>query len=74
MGGKEIKEAREKAGLTQEELAFRTNLHRTYISMIERNVNSLTLPTLFRICEALSIRPSTLVARIEKSNPTNPKG
>ncbi len=67
MGGEEIKKARETAGLTQEELAFRTKLHRTYISLIERNIHSPTLVTLFRLCEVLSIRPSTLVARIEKS-------
>jgi transcriptional regulator with XRE-family HTH domain len=67
MGGKELKKAREAAGLTQEELGFKTKLHRTYISMLERDVNSLTLPTLFRICKVLNIRPSEMVARIEKS-------
>ena len=67
MGGNELKKAREAAGLTQEELGFRTKLHRTYISMLERDINSMTLPTLFRICDVLDIRPSVLVGRIEKS-------
>ncbi len=66
MGGEELKKARVQAGLTQEQLAFKTGLHRTYISLLERNKNSLTVPTLFKVCKALGIRPSTLVARMEK--------
>ncbi len=67
MGGNELKKARLAAELTQEQLAFETGLHRTYISLLERNKNSLTIPTLFKVCKVLGVRPSTLVARIEKS-------
>lgn len=66
MGGDELKKARVAAGLTQEQLAFKTGLHRTYISLLERNKNSLTIPTLFKVCKVLGIRPSTLVSRMEK--------
>lgn len=67
MGGDEIRKAREAAGLTQEELAFRTKLHRTYISLVERDKNVLTLTSLFRIAEQVGLKPSELVARIEKA-------
>lgn len=66
--GDQIRRAREEAGLTQEQLAFEAKLHRTYISLLERDKKAPTLTALFRICRACGIRPSTLVARIEKSS------
>jgi transcriptional regulator with XRE-family HTH domain len=53
--GLKIKELREKAGLTQEELAFISNLHRTYIGMIERAEKNITITTLFKISNALGV-------------------
>jgi|688.fasta_scaffold15553_2 transcriptional regulator with XRE-family HTH domain len=50
-----IKELQEKAGLTQEELAFISNLHRTYIGMIERAEKNITITTLFKISNALGV-------------------
>lgn len=66
MIGEEIKKARNKAGLSQEELAFRADLHRTYISHLENNKKSPTLDTLFRICKALGTPASKLIAKAEK--------
>jgi transcriptional regulator with XRE-family HTH domain len=37
MFGEELKKAREAAGLTQEALAFVANVHRTYVSLLERD-------------------------------------
>ena len=67
MLGAELRKAREAAGLTQEQLAAKAGVHRTYISFLERDVKSPTLNVLFRLCEALGISPSKLVSRIEKS-------
>lgn len=53
--GLRIKELREKSGLTQEELAFISNLHRTYIGMIERAEKNITIATLFKISNALGV-------------------
>lgn len=50
-----LKQLRESGGLTQEQLADRAGLHRTYISLIERNERSPTLTTLVRLCEALGV-------------------
>ena len=47
------------------DLASRAGLHRTYISIVERDVQSPTVDTLFRLCRALGIRPSEFLARFE---------
>lgn len=66
MFGEELRKAREKAGLTQEQLAFQAGVHRTYISLLERDLKSPTLNMLFRLCKALAISASKLVSRVEK--------
>lgn len=66
MVGQELRKARLAAGLTQEQLAFECRLHKNYISLLEREKKSPTLKSLFKICKALGVRPSTLVARVEK--------
>jgi transcriptional regulator with XRE-family HTH domain len=66
MVGEELRKAREKAGLTQEQLAFRAGIHRTYVSLLERDLKSPTLNTLFRLCAALDISVSKLIAKVEK--------
>lgn len=67
MFGEELRKAREKAGLTQEQLAFKAGVHRTYISLLERNEKSPTLNMLFRLCAALAICASKLIAKVEKA-------
>jgi transcriptional regulator with XRE-family HTH domain len=64
--GDEIRKVRKNAGLSQEELGFRSKLARNYISMIELGQASPTLDTLFRICRALDVSASSLVAKVEK--------
>ena len=67
MLGAELKRARLKAGLTQEALAFKANVHRTYVSMLERDKGSPTLETLMNLCSAIGIKASDLVRRLEKA-------
>jgi transcriptional regulator with XRE-family HTH domain len=69
MFGEELKKAREAAGLTQEELAFKAEVHRTYVSLLERNRKSPTLDVLFRLSQAVGLSASRLVARVERSRP-----
>lgn len=68
MLGDEIRKARITAGITQEELAFRAKLSRNYISLLELNEKSPTFDTLTAICQALGIRVSVLVARVERED------
>ena len=53
--GNKVRELRVQKGLSQEELAFRSGLHRTYIGMIERAEKNLTLLNIEKISIALDI-------------------
>lgn len=66
MLGEQLKKAREEAGLSQEKLAFEAEVDRSYVSMLENDKKSPTLDVLFRICDALTIPASELIARVEK--------
>lgn len=46
---------------SQEELAERCDLHRTYIGAIERGERNITVRTLYRIAEALGCDPLQLL-------------
>jgi transcriptional regulator with XRE-family HTH domain len=63
--GSQLRRLREKAGLSQEQLADRAGVHRTYVSLLERNKKSPTLDVFFRLCKALQIAPSRFLARLE---------
>jgi len=49
-----VREFRQKIGISQEELADRSGLHRTYISDIERAARNVTLRSASRIADALN--------------------
>jgi transcriptional regulator with XRE-family HTH domain len=62
--GIQLREVRRQARLTQDELAHRAGLHRTYISLLERGMRSATLDTVFRICAALDLDPGAFVSSL----------
>lgn len=64
--GQAVREARERTGLSQEELGFESELDRTYISGIERGVRNPTLRSIARLCRALEILPSGVLQQAEK--------
>jgi len=53
--GKRVREIRKKKGLSQEELAYKADLHRTYIGMIERAEKNITLINIEKIANALEV-------------------
>ena len=65
MLGDELQKARFDAGLTQEDLSAAAGVDRTYISQLENNKKSPTIDVLFRLCDALGIATSELIARVE---------
>lgn len=63
--GEELCRIRRAKGISQEELGFASDYHRTYISQLERGVKSPSLRTIFRLCKALDIPASELIKRTE---------
>jgi transcriptional regulator with XRE-family HTH domain len=53
--GDKVRAERTRLGLSQEELAARAGVHRTYIGMIERGEKNITLENIEKIAKALSI-------------------
>jgi transcriptional regulator with XRE-family HTH domain len=58
-----VKKYRNKIGLSQEALADRSGLHRTYITKVEKGNTNISVSNLFRIADALEIEPSVLLVR-----------
>jgi transcriptional regulator with XRE-family HTH domain len=54
--GERVRELRKEKGLSQEQLAYKANLHRTYIGMIERAEKNITLSNIQKIAIALNIK------------------
>lgn len=63
--GENIKRARVGRGISQEELAFRCMLHRTYISSVERGERNIGFLNLIKVAKALEISPSELIEGID---------
>lgn len=53
--GDRIRELRKAKGISQEELAERAGLHRTYIGMIERAEKNITLINIEKLAIALNV-------------------
>lgn len=60
-----LREARQEAGLSQEELGFRFDLHRTEISLLERAGRDPRLETIVRIARGLGVEPASLIQGIK---------
>lgn len=50
-------------GLSQEELAERAGIHRTYVGMLERAEKNVTIYNIERIAIALKVEPSALLQK-----------
>jgi ribosome-binding protein aMBF1 (putative translation factor) len=64
--GLAIRRRRESHGLSPEALAVRVDLHRTYISLIERTSRNISVEVLTDIADALGLRPSQLLQQAEQ--------
>ncbi len=63
--GQALREVRTARGISQEKLALEWGFDRSYISLLERGIQSPTLRTIFRLAEALDVTPSKLVGMTE---------
>jgi transcriptional regulator with XRE-family HTH domain len=63
--GQALREQRKGQRLTQEELAFRSGYHPSYIGQLERGAKSPSLRTILGLAGVLRVRGSDLVRRVE---------
>ncbi|KAA8610934.1 helix-turn-helix domain-containing protein [Salipiger aestuarii] len=59
--GRNVKQYREAKGLSQEQLAFEADLHRTYVSGVERGIRNPTVLIVAKLADALGVEPSKLL-------------
>lgn len=59
--GDRVREARSKVGLSQEGLAHKAELHRTYIGSVERGERNISLDNIYRLADALGVSARDLV-------------
>jgi transcriptional regulator with XRE-family HTH domain len=64
--GERVRNARAALSLSQEELAFRCGLDRTYISGIERGKRNISILNLLGLAKALGVKPGVLLDGIHK--------
>lgn len=59
--GSRVRAERERLGVSQEELAARAGMHRTYLGGVERGERNIGLLNVLRIARAMGIAPSELL-------------
>ncbi len=64
--GQALREIREGKKISQEQLALEGGFDRTYISLIERGINSPTIRIVVGIAAVLKVAPSKIVRRMEE--------
>lgn len=65
--GKTIRRIRKDKGISQDVLSGFAGIARTHLTMIETGSKQANFETLWRIANALEMKPSELVAQIEKT-------
>lgn len=64
--GQAVRKLRTERGWSQSELALRTGMDRNYLSLIELGRNSPSVRMMMRLCWALDINCSELMADVER--------
>ena len=65
--GKALRQCREQARVSQEELAHLAHVDRTFVSRAERGVSQPSLATVLSLAKALNVSAATLVAGMERA-------
>ncbi len=58
--GQRVRELRGSSGLSQEALAAKAGMHRTYVGSVERGERNISLSNIIRLAEALGVHPGDL--------------
>lgn len=59
--GENLKRIRLLTGMSQEQLAERAGLDRTYVSSVERGKRNISLNNIFKLADALDVTPGELM-------------
>ena len=65
--GEALRRLRKDLGLSQEALAEKANVHRTFIGPIENAKRKITIDTLIKLANALGVKPSDVLKETEKT-------
>ena len=63
--GNQLKDLRRSQKISQEELVFRSGLHRTYISSVERGKRNISLINIAKLAKALGTDPARLLEGVD---------
>ena len=63
--GENLRRTRRRVGLSQEELGWRSSLHRTEVGLLERGARTPRIDTLIKLACALGVEPGVLLAGID---------
>lgn len=66
--GENVRKHRRLLNISQEELAHKADLHRTYIGMIERAEKNITLVNIEKIANALEVKIEDLLKHSDNGN------
>jgi transcriptional regulator with XRE-family HTH domain len=64
--GAAVRRHRRMASMTQEEFALKCEIDRSYLGGVERGERNLTLVNVIKICDALKVNPSEMLADLDK--------
>ena len=59
--GRNVREARKRRGISQEELAFGAGVKRSYVSDLERGTRNPSVKAIARLATALGVEPASLL-------------
>ena len=60
----ELKVCRQALGVSQEELAHRAGVNRTFVARLEQAQNQPSISVLFHLCDGLGITPEGFITKI----------
>jgi transcriptional regulator with XRE-family HTH domain len=66
--GDTLREHRQRAGLSQEKLAAKADIDRTYVGGAERGERNVALVNIVRLADAISVPPAYLLRALDKND------